>query len=137
MSISVTTAYATVPEATAYLVGNTTWSSASYQAKTDALLEARYYIDSRYSCSFDQENPPEEVKYSSSLLAADYIASGDLFYRNTATIEEKEVKAGSVSSKTVYGNNLTPTPSSIGKVDAIMSTICTVNSGGTVFLMRA
>lgn len=137
MAISVTTSYATVSEASAYLIGNTVWATASFQDKTDALLEARYYIDATYSCSFDQSAPPDEVKYASSLLASDFIVTGDLFFANESTIKKKSVKAGSVQSSKEYSATSKQKPASIGKVNAVMASLGCTNTGTTVFLQRA
>lgn len=137
MAIGVTTAYATIAEASAYLLGNATWSEAEYQNKIDALLEARYYIDSNYSCSFDQSLPPDEVKYSSSLLAADFVLNGDLFYSNDIPIKSKSVKAGSVETSKEFGTISKKKPASIGKVDTIMASLGCTKLSGTVFLQRA
>jgi len=136
--IGVQVAYATVSEASAYLIGKTAWTAAAFQTKTDGLLEARYYIDSQYSCpSFDQSDPPDEIKFASSLLAYDFVLAGDIFYVNQSGIKKKRVKAGSVEVETEYigANKIKPTTK--GQVDAILASLgCSVNAG-TVFLQRA
>jgi len=137
MAISVTTAYATIQEASAYLIDNASWTAASFQAKTEALLTARYYIDGRYTCGFDQVTPPDEVKYASALLAADSILDGDLFFTNDIPVKKKSVKAGPVSTSKEYSVTSKKKPSSLNQVDVIMSAICSVNSPSTKFLIRA
>jgi len=137
MAIGVTESYVTVPEADVYLKLNSAWLATDYAVKQDALLQARYYIDANYSCSFDQSSPPDEVKYASSLLGADYISSGDLFYSNTQAIKMKRTKAGSVETEKEFTGSSKQKPASIGQVDAIMASLGCTNTSGTVFLMRA
>ena len=137
MAIGVSESYCTPDEADEYLPLNTAWLDLDYEVKEAALLQARYYIDSRYSCGFDQSSPPDEVKFASSLLGADYTSSGDLFYSNDIPLKSKRTKAGSVETEKEFSVTTKTKPSSIGTVDALMAAIgCIVNSG-TVFLMRA
>lgn len=137
MAIGVTTSYVTVPEADVYLKLNATWLATDFAVKEDALLQARYYIDSSYSGCFDQESPPDEVKYASSLLGADYISSGDLFYSNSQAVKMKRTKAGSVETEKEFVGAGKAKPTSIGQVDAIMASLGCIKTSGTVFLMRA
>lgn len=137
MTIGVLDSYVTVAEADVYLALDTTWLATDEPHKEDALLQARYYIDATYSGCFDQSSPPDEVKYASSLLGADYISSGDLFYSNTQAIKMKRTKAGSVETEKEFTGSSKQKPASIGQVDAIMASLGCTNTSGTVFLMRA
>jgi len=137
MTIGVLDSYVTVAEADVYLALDTTWLATDEPHKEDALLQARYYIDATYSGCFDQSSPPDEVKYASSLLGADFVSSGDLFYSNSDAVKSKRVKAGSVESEKEFSGASKTKPASIGQVDALMASIGCIKTSGTVLLMRA
>jgi len=137
MAIGVTESYVTVAEADAYLILNQVWLDTDYGIKNNALLQARYYIDATYSGCFDQSSPPDEVKYASSLLGADFVSSGDLFYSNSQAVKMKRTKAGSVETEKEFIGASKQKPASIGQVDALMAALGCVKTSGTVFLMRA
>lgn len=137
MALDVQASYATIAEASVYLSEVNSWLSASNQSKQNALMWGRYYIDQNYTSTFDQSAPPTEVKFANALLASDFLTDGDLFYSNDVPVKSKTVKAGSVEvSKTYQAYSKKPT--SIGRVDAILSSVATrIGGSGTAFLIRA
>lgn len=137
-------AYATVAEADAFLAGDSTWGNLSTNEKDDALLWGRYYIDDNFECFLSSlDSIPDELKYSNSLLATDFVTNGTL-YKETAVssgLKKKKVKAGDVETETEYfesEDSSVIAPPSIRKVRSVLAPICERTSGtGTVNLVRA
>ena len=135
MAISVLTAYSTLLEANAYVGTNSVWVGSTDQVKTDALLQARYYIDYTYENTFDQELPPAEVKYASALLAISFITNGDLFFKNESPLKRKLTQAGPVTTEKEFLYYVHK-PDNIGYIDSILYPICKRKQSGTVTLIR-
>ena len=127
-----TQAYATDVEADVFLEIHEDWLDLDSTIKDDALLSARYYIDSNFDCVVDYDNISEEVKFANSLLAYDYFIQGDLFFDNQKGIKSKKVVAGDVETEKDYGYAKTDKPNSISKVIAILKTVCNHSSGSLV-----
>lgn len=103
--MALVTPYCTVSEANTYLVGSSAWADANTTQKNSALFWGRIHLDSKYSCvAFDEDDPPDEVKYANALLAEDYL-QGTLLDDGTdvnGRIKLKRSKAGSVETETEY-----------------------------------
>ena len=124
--------YATILQADTYLEIHTDWLDLWDEVKEDALLSARYFIDSNFSCSIDVDAIPEEVSYANSLLAYDYYIQGDLFFDNSKSTKRTKVVAGKVESEKEYFYGSKEKPSSLGKVKSILKSVCTSNVGRLV-----
>ena len=98
----------------------------------------RVYIDQNYSCvQFDENNPPDAIKYANALLAEDYI-QGKLIADGgqvRGAVKSERVKAGSVESETEYFGS--STTSYQADVDYILSQYCIkLTSGNTKLVFR-
>jgi hypothetical protein len=134
-TLTVTQAYATVAEADVYLENDATWNALSDESKTDALLDARYWIDSTFSCDFTTDTTiPDEMKYANSKLAAEYAADETIF-DNPVSVKRERVKADTVESEKEYSGGKSNTPKALTIVKAIVSDYCT-HQGSTVSLLR-
>jgi hypothetical protein len=101
--------YTTVEEADVILVGYVPWSTATDDQKLDALQMARVYTDQNYKINFDEdsnEGVPENVKMGNALIANENLIK-DIFNRqdDLGALEEKTVKAASVTTTKKYKNN--------------------------------
>ncbi len=131
--------YCTVVRADEILAGNADWLALDEDVKLDALVEARYYIDDRYSCpTLDEAAIPTEMEYVNAWLAADAVDTG-LFDTNTNPdrIKSKSVKAGSVTTSKSYFSAASFRPATKAKCDTYLSGICYKNSSTVVQLVRA
>lgn len=130
LTISVTESYVTSDEADEYLENNASWNTASDASKDDALLWARYYIDSKYSCISYLDEIPEELKYANSIIAADYLSTPEAFKPQRSLIK-KAIQAGSVKMfKEFSATDKIRIPSEF-KVKAILNGICPSKFNGT------
>lgn len=136
-----TTAYCTVEEANT--VNNSdAWNVLLEQERQTALNWGRVYLDSYYSCGvynhvdlddIDDEAVVNAFKAANAVLGDKY-ANDELFEATATTnskIAEKQVKAGSVSTRTKYadpavGETYDPFP----EVSAILSGYCTYKNSG-------
>jgi hypothetical protein len=122
--------YVTIPEADAI---NTSpeWIAASSDQKDHALQMGRIYIDANYSCTIDESDPGDAVKYANAVFG-DYSLRGILFPAagsrgsDKVTIEEK-VKAGSVESSEKYA---TKSDGSIKEVDPFIDISAVLKTAG-------
>lgn len=134
-ALAVTASYATVSEADAYLENNSEWQAATDEDKTDLLLEARYYIDTNFSCDLTEYTEvPEQLKYATSILAAEALVTSTIF-DTTANIKREYTKADTVVSETEYFGGASTRPSKLGYVKGILKTLCRYNAT-TTFLLR-
>lgn len=122
-------AYATIAEADLYLAIRADWLSLTTEVKDDALLWARYFIDTNFNCIIDYDAIPEEVKYANSLLAYDYFIQGDLYFDNEQIVKSKKVVAGKVETEKSFQAPSGTVPNSISKVVSILKPICSKTSG--------
>ncbi|MGE4486367.1 MAG: hypothetical protein AB7C95_00905 [Synergistaceae bacterium] len=131
--------YCTVSRADEILASNDAWLALDEDVKESALVEARYYIDERYSCPYlDEDNIPTEMELVNAWLAADAVDTG-LFSTsiNPDRIKSKMVKAGSVTTSKTYFSATSFRPATKAKCDAYLSGICWKNSSAVVSLVRA
>ncbi len=124
------TAYATSAEADVYLATNATWLALTDSEKDAHLLNATYYIDKNYNCTFS-DTVEDEAGYACSILAAKDMASSIYTVDDTggSSIVEKEVKAGSVLTKKRYGGSFSSSASTIDpypEVSAILGDYCSL-----------
>ncbi len=124
-------AYATITEADAYLAIRSDWLVLTNVVKDDALLWARYFIDTNFNCVVDYDVIAEEVKYANSLLAYDYFVQGDLYFDNEQVIKSKKVGAGkgAVLTEKTFQNPVRTRPNSMSKVVSVLKSICQKTSG--------
>lgn len=136
VTLAVTASYATVEEADVYLENNAAWLAASDETKFDKLLEARYYIDTMFSCDLSTYDVvPDELKLAASLLAAEAIVSDDIF-DTSASVAKESVKADVVETETEYFGGSAKRPTKLNMVRGILQSLCSYK-GSTVFLTRA
>lgn len=136
ITLGVLETYATVVEADAYMANSTDWGNASDELKFDALLDARYYMDTTFSCDLSSYDViPDEMKYANAVLADDLVRNPGIFDHSPA-VKLKMVKAGSVQSETEYMSGQKSTPATLKKVKGILKNICS-GGGATVELIRA
>ena len=138
VTLALTDGYATLDEADTYLELNTTWSAASDEAKEDALMWARYYIEQYFDYNLDAiDTIDDEAKLANSVLAADYVTSGQLFGNSEPAIKRQKVKADVVEKEVEYQVGQRFVPESQGKAFALMARIATRLTGNTVALIRS
>lgn len=139
VTLTITEAYATLAEAEVYMENNSVWiAETSDENKQDALMWARYYIETLYDYDLDSiDSIDEEAKLANCVLAADYIENGKLFYDDEKPIQSESVKADVVSQTIVYDTSFKPLPKSIGKMMALMDRIADRKNGSSVSLIRA
>ena len=143
------TPYATIVETDVYLQSNATWLALSDVDKDEHLLNARYYIDSNYTCTeLDENDPiPDEYKYANSLLAEFDMVSTlyEVDKTGSSPIVKKMSKAGPVEVETTYAGSRS-TELKLGAIDkyplvtALLDGFCTLNKPSgikTVDLLRA
>ena len=123
ITLAVTDAYATVDETDAYLENDSTWNAITNEAKENALLWGKYYIDERYDCVDVLDAISDELRYSNSLLAADYAATPATF-KPQVQVLVKTVQAGSVKTHKEFAATNKIVPSNSIKVKTILSKIC-------------
>ena len=99
--MNINTPYASIAEADLSLGAETPWFSASEDEQQRALEMGRAYIDSKYTCVFDETDIPDAVKIANAELANSYIESSSTFVVNLNNIgvKKKKVVAGSVESE--------------------------------------
>jgi hypothetical protein len=136
VTLAVTGSYATVEEADNLLENNASWAVATDEIKIDKLLEARYYIDTMFSCDLSTyDTIPDQLKLANALLAAEALLTSDIF-DTSASISKERVKADVVETETEYFGGSVKRPTKLNMVRGILQTICTYK-GSTVFLTRA
>lgn len=138
VTLEVTDSYTTLAEAEGYLFNDSDWvAESSDENKLDALLWARWYLESLYDYDLDSVDVvDDEVKLATSILAADYVRTGVLFGDYSNPIKSKTIKAGPVQSTTVYATSHKPAPASLGKAKVLMDKVATRRSSTTVDLLR-
>lgn len=124
--------------------GKTEWDDASITEKDDALVKARYFIDSEYTCIevdgldvTDLTTVPDEFQYANALLAYEYIKGTLYSYDETGgqSIVKKRVKADKVESDITYSGFM---KSNVKRGDrypeitAILSVYCSLGSNGSL-----
>lgn len=127
-----TQSYATPSEADGYLALKETWIDLDDEVKQEALLSARYYIDTNFDCVVDMDLIDDEVKHANSLLAYDYFIQGDLFFDNKKNIKSKKTVAGPVETETDYGYSRADRPNSLSMVIGILKSVCNHTKTGLV-----
>lgn len=136
VTLAVTASYATVDEADVYLENDTAWQAATDEVKLDKLLEARYYIDTTFSCDLSLlDAVPDELKLATSILAAEALVSEDIF-NTSASIAKERIKADVVETETEYFGGSSKRPSKLNMARGILQNLCSYK-GSTVFLTRA
>lgn len=126
--------FATLLEANSYLSNRTNWTSSSDESKTEALIYGRYFLDGNYQCTIVGDIP-DELKYSNSLLAVDFLIDPSSFY-SSKNIKMKRVKADVVESETEFIGGGSKTPPSWLQVQSILQNLCPRINGSVVFVMR-
>jgi len=125
--MALVTPYCTVAEANSYLLGHTTWEDAETADKNSALFWGRVYFDSNYSCvEFDEDTPPDEIKYANALLAEDHL-QGTLIETGNETkgaVTLKRTKAGSIESETEYTASGSKASDAQDDVNQLLHDIC-------------
>jgi len=121
---TVTQFYATATEADDYLALHEDWLDLDEEVKNDALLSARFYIDTNFDCVIDYSAISDEVKFANSLLAYDYFIQGDLFFDNKKNVKSKKVDADGVISEKDYGYATADQPNSLSKVIGVLKAVC-------------
>ena len=136
-------AYTDVAYANSVNLGKTEWDDASTIQKNDALVKARYFIDSTYVCSppstldvTDLSTVPDEYQYANSLLAYEYLL-GTLYEYDPLggqAVVSKKVKADRVETETTYtgfmAKKFIKRGDKFPEVTALLSTYCSLGSGG-------
>ena len=138
VTLTVVDAYCTTDQADGYLELVTTWDDTDDDVKEDALLWGRYYLDQNFYIDLSEITAivvPDELIFANALLAADYISDPSVF-QHTPSVKEESVKAGSVSSKTVYLSSGQEYPASWLKIRAILQDKYARRSASTVELLR-
>jgi len=123
-------------------VGKLEWENASDSQKNNALVQARYFIDSKYTCVAvddmdvdDLTTVPDEFQVANSLLAYEYIL-GTLFEYDALggqAVVAKRVKADKVEVETNYSGFMSGPVKKGDKypeVTALLSVYCTRGSHG-------
>ena len=135
-------AYTDVAYANSVNIGKTEWDNASVVQKNDALVKARYYIDSNYSCSPPDTldvsyltTVPDEYQVANSLLAYEYLKN-TLYTSDPLggqAVVSKRVKADKVESEVVYSgfmNRNVKKGDPYPEVTALLSVYCSLGSNG-------
>lgn len=137
--MSLKTPYCSVAEADVILQDNNDWLSSTETNKLSALTEARYYLDSSYSCSVDENDIPEELKVANAWLANDALVGEGLYDTATTTeyVKSKMVKAGPVTTSKEFFSPSSFTPATKAKVDTYLAGICFKLNSNASFLVRA
>lgn len=126
-------AFCTIAEADSYLEDDSIWQDTADESKNAALLKARYYMEGKFSCTIEG-GIPDELKYSNTLLASDYVKSPTSF-ESAQNVKKKRVKAGSVESEIENLGGGSKSPASWKIVKSIMQSYCP--STGAIFIIRA
>lgn len=136
VTLTVTQAYATIAEAGVYLSNSSVWAIAIDAERTEALLSARYYIDTNFSCDLSAVDVvPDELKYANALLANEALSDAAIF-DSGPTVQRELAKAGSVTTETEYFVGNKSQPKVLSQIRGILKSICS-NASSTVFLQRA
>lgn len=137
-------AYTGVAYANSVNTGQEVWEDASVSQKENALVKARYYIDSTYTCTppdtldtDDLTTVPDEYQVANSILANEYL-KGTLYtydpLGNQAVVSER-VKADTVESEVTYSGFMNSNVNKGDKypeVTALLSVYCSLGSNGTL-----
>lgn len=133
--LDVDEAFLSVDAADTYLENFTNWNAASDEDKEEALIAARYYIESKYDATIEGALP-DELTYSNAILANDYVVDKTSF-ESTINIKSKKIKAGSVETSKEYLFGGSKEPNSWERVKAILAPIMASNQGAFRNLIRA
>lgn len=137
ITLAVTESYCTIDEADAYLENNTAWNAATDKDKTDALLEARYYIDVTFECDLSEETViPDALKYATAILAAEAISSPNIF-DSGPVIQKERSKADVVEVEKEYFVGSKNQPAKLKQVQGILQSVCTRVGLSTSWLLRS
>jgi len=140
------TPYATVAEADAYFDENDSWLDLEEVDKENHLLNGRYYIDGKYSCTdlVDGDPIPEEYTYANALLALEDSVT-PIFSVSTSgdnSLVKTKVVAGPVSTEKVYSGYTGDSKKEIDRypqITALLSEYCSFKSSTgmtTTFIYR-
>lgn len=123
--------------------GLTEWDDASMSERSNALVKARYFIDSNYTCSppstldvSDLSTVPDEYQVANALLAVEYLKGTLYLYDDLAgqKVVSKKVKADKVESQVTYSGFMSSrgvkASDKYPEVTALLSVYCTLGSGG-------
>ena len=129
------TPYATAVESDVFLAERADWFALTDAEKDRYLLNATYYMDKHYSCSFS-DPIEDEAGYACALLGYHDFKTGLYTVDETkgGVVTEEEVVAKGVKSRVKYAGN--QSTSSLGTVDkypdatAVLAGICSLRLGG-------
>ena len=138
--------YATVSEANSFLSESDSWSDLTTSEKEIHLLNGRYFLDSYYTCTLEDENNiPDEFAYANSLLAEIDLNTGLFIVDKTignAVVKKRSV-AGDVESEITYSGSRSTVMhlnsiDSYPQVTSILSEYCSItnSSMNNVNLLR-
>lgn len=121
--LTVTEAYATIAEASAYLYNDAVWNATNADDQMAALLWGRYYIDANFDCISSLDTIPDELIYANSLLASDYL-DNPIAFESQILLVAKSVSAGPVKVYKKFNGTSKVKPKSNIKVNVLLNTVC-------------
>lgn len=127
--------FLTISEADEILGTTTPWNASTDEEKQDALEMARVYTEANYKINFiEADGVPEKVKRGNAILANEDL-SKDIFARQDGlgALEEKTIKAASVTTTKKYTNKISKTwKDPFPKATALMRPYCVLTSGSQI-----
>jgi len=131
----VVVAYVTAAESDVYLAAYADWLALDTLTKDSHLSWGRIYIDSVYSCDYDETDATDAIKHANSL--AGYANFSGTLYTDAPLVSGSSVTAGSVSSAKTYAAGYRPTDPLLKQARALLEYDCVSTGGGsTIGLSR-
>lgn len=128
-------AYCTAAESQGYLADYPDWMALTDDQQDTQLSWGRVYMDSLYTCAYDETDATDEMKQANAL--AGYLNFQGTLFEEQAKVTATAVSAGSVSSNKTYQGSYTNKDPMFNQIKALLTTDCVRSSGnGVVTLTR-